>query len=71
MQTGAKQNSTNAQPFTTAGFACAAAAASSILIIRTPNVVTLGVLLVLAGILLLSLALRIVLVRKTRFTELT
>ena len=54
-QKTAKNSSSNAKSFFTAGFTCACAAASSILVIRSLNVKTLSVFLVSVAVLLISL----------------
>jgi len=70
-QAFAMQNQSNATPYTTAAFACAAA--SVLLICNTLNAATLSVLLlhvaVLTAILLVGLIIRLVLMQKVPHTE--
>ena len=71
-QKTAKNSSSNAKSFLTAGFTCACAAASSILVIRSLNVKTLSVFLVSVAVLLISLIIiRLGLYQKEPDTERT
>ena len=54
-QSTAEKTNSNAKSYATAGFTCASAAATSILVIRSLNVKTLSVFLVSVAVLLISL----------------
>ena len=71
-QSTAEKTNSNAKSYATAGFTCASAAASSILVIRSLNVKTLSVFLVSVAVLLISLIIiRLGLYRKEPDTERT